>query len=57
MLTETNPELLCGTVEVDECFVDGLEKNKHTRKKVIRSKVSRTLAGIAAAEGIFVNVC
>ncbi len=43
MLTETNPELLSGTIEVDETFVGGLEKNKHLSKKVKRSKVSRTL--------------
>jgi hypothetical protein len=43
MLTETNPELLTGTVEIDESFVGGLEKNKHVSKKVKRSKISRTL--------------
>lgn len=43
MLTETNPELLSGTIEIDETFVGGLEKNKHLSKKVKRSKVSRTL--------------
>jgi len=43
MLTETNPELLTGTIEADEIFVGGLEKNKHKSKKVIRSEVSRTL--------------
>jgi len=43
MLTETNPELLSGTIEIDETFVGGLEKNKHVSKKVKRSKISRTL--------------
>ena len=43
MLTETNPEILSGTIEVDETFVGGLEKNKHVSKKVKRSPISRTL--------------
>src|SRR6202041_2744151 len=44
MLTEKNPELLLtGTIEADETFVGGKEKNKHKSKKVIRSTVSRTL--------------
>jgi transposase-like protein/IS1 family transposase len=43
MLTETNPELLSGTVEADETFVGGLAKNRHKSKKVVRSEVSRTL--------------
>ncbi|MES2701356.1 MAG: IS1595 family transposase [Bacteroidota bacterium] len=43
MLTETSPELLSGTIEVDEAFIGGLEKNKHASKKVIRSKISRKL--------------
>jgi transposase-like protein len=43
MLTETNPELLNGTIEADETFVGGKEKNKHKSKKVIRSTISRTL--------------
>ena len=33
MLTETNPELLTGTVEADETFVGGKESNKHASKK------------------------
>jgi transposase-like protein len=43
MLTETNPELLTGTIEVDETFVGGKEKNKHVSKRVKRSEISRTL--------------
>ncbi len=43
MLTETNPELLTGTIEADETFVGGLQKNKHVSKKIIRSEISRTL--------------
>ena len=33
MLTETQPELLSGTVECDETFVGGKESNKHVSKK------------------------
>jgi len=33
MLTETNPELLVGTIEADETFVGGKESNKHASKK------------------------
>jgi len=33
MLTETNPELLSGIIEVDETFVGGKEMNKHYSKK------------------------
>jgi transposase-like protein len=43
MLTETQPELLAGTIEVDETFVGGKEINKHLSKKVKRSPISRTL--------------
>ncbi len=43
MLTETNPELLSGTIEIDETFVGGKNKNRHVSKKVKRSKISRTL--------------
>ncbi len=41
MLTETNPELLTGTIEVDETFVGGKDKNKHVSKKFKRSPISR----------------
>lgn len=41
MLTETNPELLSGTIEIDETFVGGKDKNRHVSKKVKRSKISR----------------
>ena len=38
MLTETAPALLEGTVEVDETFVGGKNKNRHVSKKVPNSQ-------------------
>jgi transposase-like protein len=38
MLTEQKPELLSGTIEVDETFVGGKESNKHASKKEKRGK-------------------
>lgn len=38
MLTETAPEMLEGTVEVDETFVGGKNKNRHANKKVKNSQ-------------------
>lgn len=34
MLTETNPEILVGEVEVDETYYSGVNKNRHKNKKV-----------------------
>src|SRR5262249_10512041 len=36
MLTENAPELLDGIVEVDECYIGGLESNKHKSKRKVR---------------------
>lgn len=33
MLTEKDPEVLSGIVEVDECFIGGKNKNKHKSKR------------------------
>ena len=41
MLKDNSTEKFTGTVEVDETFVGGKEKNKHISKRVERSKVSR----------------
>lgn len=38
MLTETTPEMLEGTVEADETFVGGKNKNRHASKKVANSQ-------------------
>lgn len=38
MLSETEPELLTGTVEVDESFFGGKNKNRHASKKVPNSQ-------------------
>jgi len=36
MLTDKAPELLEGIVEVDECYIGGLESNKHVSKRIIK---------------------
>lgn len=38
MLREKNPEILTGTVEADETFVGGKNKNRHASKKVEESQ-------------------
>ncbi len=44
MLTETNPELLSGTIEVDETFVGGKESNKHVSKKQNKGKLAKKVS-------------
>ena len=36
MLTNNDPELLDGIVEVDECYIGGLESNKHRSKRRVK---------------------
>lgn len=39
MLTDKAPELLEGIVELDECYIGGLESNKHASKRTVKGGV------------------
>jgi len=52
MLTNTAPELLDGTVEADETFVGGKNKNRHESKKVKNSQGRATIDKTAVV-GLF----
>jgi transposase-like protein len=45
MLTETNPELLTGMVEVDETYIGGKEKNKSKSKRAANKAKAQELSG------------
>ncbi|MBS1916870.1 MAG: IS1595 family transposase [Bacteroidetes bacterium] len=50
MLTNNAPELLEGIVEVDECYIGGLESNKHKSKRKVRGGVSSKTMVIGAIQ-------
>jgi len=39
MLTDNDPKLLEGIVELDECYIGGLESNKHAKKRTVKGGV------------------
>jgi transposase-like protein len=52
MLTDNAPELLEGTVEVDETYVGGKNKNRHANKKTKEGEKDKTpVVGVLEREG------
>jgi hypothetical protein len=50
MLTDKSPELLDGIVEVDECYIGGLESNKHASKRTVRGGTVNKIMVLGAVQ-------
>lgn len=50
MLTDKAPELLEGIVEVDECYIGGLESNKHVSKRTVKGGTSNKTMVLGAIQ-------